>query len=78
MFQLEHELAEDFPEYVNRIDDLKAENEEFAKLFDQYNALNHEVVMAETNERPTEHFHEEEMKKQRALLKDEIYRMLNA
>ncbi|MEJ2036300.1 MAG: hypothetical protein P8X69_09675 [Maritimibacter sp.] len=62
MFQLEHELAEDFPEYVNRIDELKAENAAFAKLFEEYNSLNHEVVLAETNEHPTEHFHEEEMR----------------
>ncbi len=78
MFQLQHELVEDFPEYVNRIDDLMSQNPDFAKLYNEYNALNLEVVQAETNEHPTDHFHEENMKKQRALLKDEIFRMLNA
>ena len=73
-----HELAEEFPEHVEKMQALKAGDAEFAKLFDAYHEVNRQVIEAETLERPTDHFHEEEMKKQRASLKDEIYKRLNA
>jgi uncharacterized protein len=78
MSDLNHELAEEFPEHVKKMEALKASDDAFAKLYDDYHAINAKVIAAETLEKPTDHFHEEDMKKQRAALKDEIYQILNA
>lgn len=78
MSDLIHELAEEFPGHVEKMEALKAADAEFAKLYDDYHEINRQVIEAETLEHPTDHFHEEEMKKQRASLKDEIYKRLNA
>jgi len=78
MSRMPHELAEEFPDHVERMEALRASDGAFAKLYDDYHEINRKVVEAETLERPTDHFHEEEMKKERAYLKDEIYKMLIA
>lgn len=76
MSDLNHELSVEFPDHVEKMETLKASDESFAKLFDAYHEINGKVIAAETLERPTDHFHEEELKKQRASLKDEIYKRL--
>jgi uncharacterized protein YdcH (DUF465 family) len=38
-----HELAEEFPEYKDRIHDLKVSDAHFRKLFDEYHEINREV-----------------------------------
>ena len=78
MSRIPHELAEEFPEHVEKMEALRASDGAFAKLYDDYHEINRKVVEAETLERPTDHFHEEEMKKERAYLKDEVYKMLIA
>ncbi|GKY88351.1 YdcH family protein [Sinisalibacter aestuarii] len=78
MSELMHELADEFPEHVEKMEALKASDKAFAKLYNDYHEINRQVIEAETLERPTDHFHEEELKKQRATLKDEIYRILSA
>ena len=78
MSNVPHELAEEFPEHVAKIHELKTGNAHFAKLFDEYHDLNRAVHRAETNIEPTDDFHLEEMRKQRLKLKDEIYGMLKA
>ena len=71
-----HELAEEFPEHVDKMHRLKTENAHFSKLFDEYHEINRAVHRAETNVEPTDDFQMETMRKQRLLLKDEIYGML--
>ena len=78
MSDLPHELSEEFPEHAARMEELKAADEGFARLYDEYHKMNAKVIAAETLEKPTDHFREEEMKKKRAFLKDEIYKILNA
>jgi hypothetical protein len=78
MSDIIHELADEFPEHTAKMDALKASDGTFAKLFDDYHEINRRVIAAETHEQPTDHFHEEEMKKRRAFLKDEIYKYLSA
>ncbi len=78
MSKLPHELADEFPELSAKMDELLASDKAFAKLYNDYHEINREVVEAETLEHPTDHFHEEELKKQRASLKDEIYKFLTA
>lgn len=73
-----HELAEEFPEHVDRIRDLKSSDGHFARLFDEYHEVNRAVHRAETKVEPTGDMHLEEMRKSRMRLKDEIYGMLTA
>ena len=67
-----HELAEEFPDKVDRIHGLKESDAHFRKLFDEYHEVNRAIHRAETNVEPTDQFHEEQMRKQRLRLKDEI------
>ncbi len=73
-----HELHEEFPEFAEKITALKSGNAHFARLAEDYHAINRLVHGAETNVAPVEELAEVEMRKRRAQLKDEIYRMLNA
>ncbi|MGG7643840.1 YdcH family protein [Rhodovulum sp. YNF3179] len=73
-----HELSEEFPEYAEKIHALKTSDAHFAKLVDEYHEINRAVHRAETNVEPTEQLHEEEMRKKRMALKDEIWRALSA
>ena len=73
-----HELAEEFPEHVDKIRDLKMNNNHFVRLFDEYHTLNRDIHRAETNVEPTNDFHMEDMRKKRIRLKDELYGMLSA
>ena len=73
-----HELAEDFPEHVQKIHDLKTSDAHFAKLFDQYHEINRAVHRAETDVEPTDDLHMAEMRKQRMALKDQIAGILNS
>lgn len=71
-----HELAEEFPEHVEKMHVLKTENAHFSKLFDAYHEINRAVHRAETNVEPTDDLNMEAMRKKRMALKDEIYGML--
>lgn len=71
-----HELAEEFPDKVERIHSLKESDAHFRKLHDEYHSVNRMIHRAETNIEPKGQFTEEEMRKTRVRLKDEIARML--
>ena len=71
-----HELAEEFPEFVEKMHELKSSNAHFARISDEYHEINRAVHRAETNVEPTDDFNMETMRKQRMALKDEIYGML--
>ena len=71
-----HELIEEFPEYADTIHRLKVENAHFAKLFDDYHALNRAVHRAETNVEPTDEFNEHKMRKERMALKDQLWSLI--
>lgn len=73
-----HELAEEFPEHVDKMSALKQSDAHFAKLFDSYHDINRSVHRAETNVEPMDQFVETEMRKQRAALKDQIWGYLQA
>ncbi|PHP67870.1 hypothetical protein CSC94_04100 [Zhengella mangrovi] len=76
MSHVPHELAEEFPEHVDKMHELKTSNAHFAKLFDEYHDVNRAIHRAETDVEPTDDFHMEDMRKQRLRLKDEIYGIL--
>lgn len=73
-----HELHDEFPEHGEKIVALKAENAHFAKLAEQYHEVNRAVHRAETLVEPMDELAESDLRKKRAALKDEIYRMLTA
>lgn len=71
-----HELAEEFPDKVDRMHDLKESDAHFRKLFEEYHTLNRTIHRAETNVEPVDQFHEETLRKQRVALKDQIAQLL--
>lgn len=73
-----HELAEEFPHLSERIATLRIEDAHFAKMADEYHALNRAVHRAETLVEPIADGAETDLRKRRAALKDAIYARLNA
>lgn len=72
MSHVPHELAEEFPQMIDEISELKKTDAHFARLFDEYHVVNRAIHRAETNVEPTDDYHMIEMRKQRMHLKDEI------
>ena len=72
-----NDLAEDFPDKVDRIHQLKTSNNRFARLYDEYNELNRTIHRVETRVEPRSEDEEEELKRSRVRLKDEILAMLD-
>jgi uncharacterized protein len=73
-----HELAEEFPDQTARIHDLRAANAHFARLCDDYHAVNRAIHRAETRVDVVSDEHEAEMRRTRLRLKDEIAGLLRA
>ena len=71
-----HELAEEFPDKVDRMHELKEADAHFRKLFDEYHEVNRAIHRAETNVEPTDELNEVRMRKERMYLKDQIAGML--
>jgi hypothetical protein len=69
-------LANEFPEFKDKIHMLKMENAHFAKLFDEYNTADSEILRIESGAEHAGDFDLEGVKKQRLQLKDQIYTML--
>jgi len=76
MSDFSHSLYDDFPEYHERINQLKLENEEFARMAKEYHKIDHSVRGLEMQKIPTTDQHFEELKLRRVHLKDELYHML--
>jgi uncharacterized protein len=72
-----HDLAEDFPDAREKITALKASNGRFARLIDDYNELNRAIHRIATRVEPAPEETEDELKRRRLHLKDEIAAMLN-
>lgn len=72
-----HELAEEFPEQAELIHELKTKDAHFAKLADAYHEVNREIHRLETRVEAASEDREEELRKQRMRLKDEIAAMLS-
>ena len=73
-----HDLIHEFPELRDRIHDLKVNNNHFRKLFDEYHELTSEIESMEKESTPVSTQTEEEAKKKRLHLKDELYKMLTS
>lgn len=73
-----HDLIHELPEHKERIHELKTSNAHFAKLFDKYHDVDHQVKRIEEGiETPSDDF-TEELKKERLHLKDELFHMIQS
>jgi len=77
MSNVPHELAEEFPQFKDKIHDLKMSDAHFRRLFDEYHVVNREVHRAEAAGLNISDEHYEEIKKKRMQLKDEVFAMLS-
>ena len=73
---LNHDLAHEFPEQVEKMRTLKPSDAHFAKLFEAYDENNHAIKKYETGGAVITDEALELMKKQRLITKDEIYQRL--
>jgi uncharacterized protein YdcH (DUF465 family) len=71
-----HDLHHEFPEHEQRIRELKMGNAHFAKLFDNYHEVEHEVRRIEEGVENTSDVYLEGLKKKRLHLKDTLYGMI--
>jgi uncharacterized protein YdcH (DUF465 family) len=71
-----HELAEEFPNEIEKMHALKGADSHFARIYDEYHAVNKAIHRAETMIEPVAAEHEAALRKQRLHLKDEIAKAL--
>ena len=65
-----------FPEHRALISRLKTSDHHFAKLYDKHNALDHKVQNMESGAEPGTQAEIESLKKEKLLIKDQIYAIL--
>lgn len=65
-----------FPEFRERITQLKTTDHHFMRLFDQHNELDQKVKNMEAAITPATHEEIETLKKEKLLLKDQLYAIL--
>ncbi|MFC7331785.1 MULTISPECIES: YdcH family protein [Rhodospirillales] len=73
-----HDLLHEFPEHRDRIHELKATNNHFARLFDEYHEVDQSIHRMVDNIEPACDERMEAMKRHRLHLKDELYAMMKA
>ena len=74
---LNHDLAHEFPEHLEKMRTLKATDTHFAKLFDTYSDNNQAIKKYELGGAAISDDAMELMKKQRFKTKDDIYQYLH-
>jgi len=65
-----------FPEYRELITKLKTSDHHFSHLFDKHNALDEKIIKMEDHKEPSTPEEIENFKKEKLLLKDQIYAIL--
>ncbi len=65
-----------FPEYRELMTKLKASDRHFVHLFDKHNDLDQKIQSMEAHTEPSTHEEIEVLKKEKLLLKDQIYAIL--
>jgi uncharacterized protein YdcH (DUF465 family) len=73
-----HDLIHEFPEFRDRIHELKVTNRYFANQFAKYHDIDHEVLRVEEGIENTSDEYLEQLKKKRLALKDELFAMIKA
>lgn len=75
---MNHDLPHEFPEYLEKMNRLKASDAHFATLAEHYDAHNHTITQYEQGKEAIADDQLEVLKKKRLELKDQIYQMLKA
>ena len=73
---LKHDLAHEFPEHLEKMRALKGSDAHFAKLFNEYDDMNHSIKNYELGAAVISDDALEVMKKTRLNTKDQIYQRL--
>jgi len=73
-----HPLIDEFPEYKDKIHELKINDTHFRKLTHEYEGIDKSIVRAEQGIEIVNDDYLETIKKERLFLKDQIYGMLKA
>ena len=73
-----HDILHEFPNLEETIKQLHEKDPAFARLMDQHDDLDNEIRELEELNQPIDDLNMEEMKKRRALFKDQIYQYLRA
>ena len=71
-----HSLINEFPEMRERIHQLKTSDNRFARLFAEYDTVEHSVYRIESGAESASDVYLETLKKQRLSLKDELFDLL--
>ena len=72
-----HRLLDEFPQYRQKIHDLKLNDHHFSRLFEEYDQLDKEIYRIEEKIETPSDAYAEELKKKRLLVKDRIYAILS-
>ncbi|MDB5744394.1 MAG: hypothetical protein JWR68_2709 [Polaromonas sp.] len=78
MHLMNHDLAHEFPEYLEKMTHLKASDAHFSTLAEHYDSHNHTITQHEQGKEAIAYDALEVLKKKRLELKDEIYQILKA
>jgi uncharacterized protein YdcH (DUF465 family) len=73
---LNHDLAHEFPEHIEKMRELKMSDAHFAKLFNEYDEDNHAIAKYELGAEVISDDALEVLKKKRLATKDAIYQIL--
>lgn len=71
-----HDLRHEFPEFEEKIHDLKVVDNHFRRLFDDYHEVNNEIRRIETGAAATADEILNQLRLKRVHLKDELYEIL--
>ena len=71
-----HDLIHELPEHRDTIHELKMNDRHFARLFEEYHDVEHEVHRIENGVENTSDEYLESRKKLRLHLKDQLYQMI--
>ena len=76
MSEAHHDLAAEFPKYKDTIHELKVSNAHFRALLEKYHELNKAIHRSEQRVDILTEIEEEQLRKKRLTVKDELYAML--
>lgn len=71
-----HNLINEFPEFKEKIHDLKIQNAHFKKLFDDYEVLENEIYKINTEQLNVTDEYAHELKAKLLYLKDELFSLI--
>lgn len=71
-----HDLHHEFPEFEQKISELKVSDHHFKKLFDQYHEVNNSIYRIENNTEVVTDAVLNDYRMKRVHLKDELYQIL--